>query len=336
MKIDVHAHLAGVGTGDSGCWLSPTFRRRPSFRLLRWWHGVTEERMRSAIDQEWAAAMAERIRDSELDRAVALGFDGVYDARGELDRSLSQMVVPPSWVLEACRRHADALLPGPSVNPFRRDAMERLEECVEGGAVLIKWLPATQRIDPASPRLAPFYRRLAEAGIPLLVHSGGSETTFREIAPELKDVRRLREPLEAGVPVICAHGGVPVFYARDPDQLPIVREMLRRYPHLWLDNSGMANPSRFRHLARMAYDAELRDRMLYGSDFPVPSNAVYFPRRLGARRVWRLERTANPFDRDVRIKRGLGYPDETLTRAARVLGHAERWGMGPAAPGEVG
>lgn len=333
MRIDVHAHLVGVGTGESGCWLSPAFRRRPTFRFLRWWHGVSEERMRTSIDEEWAAGIAERVRESELDRAVALGFDGVYDARGELDRQLSQLVVPPSWVFEACRRHPDALLPGPSLNPFRRDALERLEECIEGGAVLIKWLPATHGIDPASPRLAEFYRRMAEARIPLLVHSGGSEMTFREIAPELKDVRRLQMPLEAGVPVICAHAGVPVFYTRDPDQLPLLREMMERYPHLWLDNSGMANPSRFPYLARLAHDADFVGRMLYGSDFPVPSNAVYFANRLGPKRVWRLERTRNPFDRDVRIKRALGYPDRTLSRAVEVLAHMDRWAPAAAASG---
>ena len=50
-----------------------------------------------------------------------------------------------------------------------------------------------------------------------------------------------------------------------------------------VDNSGMANPSRFPSLPRAALDATLRDRTLYGSDFPIPSNAFYYPRRLGAR-----------------------------------------------------
>src|SRR5690606_37639414 len=98
----------------------------------------------------------------------------------------SQLVVPPSWVFEACRRHRGLLLPGPSINPNRRDALERLEECIEGGAALIKWLPAAQGIDPSSPRLADFYTRMAEAGLPLLVHSGGGEMTFREVEPGLK------------------------------------------------------------------------------------------------------------------------------------------------------
>jgi hypothetical protein len=330
MNFDIHAHLAGVGTGGSGCWLSPRTRARPVFRLLRRLNGVTERQLAESFDQDWAARLAATVRGSELDRAVALGFDGVYDARGELVEADSQLIVPPAWVFEACRRHPE-LLPGPSINPFRRDALERLEECAEGGAVLIKWLPIAQGIDPASPRVRPFYRRVAELGIPLLIHAGGGEMTFREVAPELGGVERLREPLEQGVTVICAHSGVPVWLRREPDQLPLVRELLERHPNLWVDNSGMANPSRFPYLPRLARDPLFRARTLYGSDFPVPPVPLLLPRSLGARRAVRLQRERNPLQRDVLLKRELGYPDESLTRARAVLANLERWGIPPEA-----
>lgn len=317
-RVDVHAHLAGVGTGGSGCWTSPRFRRRHTFVLLRAYFGITPQQMRTSVDADWAAMLAATVRASELDHAVALGFDGVYRADGSLDRERSQMIVPLDWVFEVCRRHPE-LLPGPSVHPLRRDALERLDECIDRGAVLLKWLPPVQGIDPANPALRGFYRRMADAGLPLLVHSGGSERTFAEVAPGLTDLRLLRAPLEAGVRVICAHSGVPVHFSRDRDQQPLLREFLRRYPHLWLDNSGMANPSRCAHLPRLARDAEIAERTLYGSDFPVPASAVYYLARLGVRRVVGIERAGNALDRDVRLKRALGYPDATLTRAAGVL-----------------
>lgn len=333
LRTDIHVHLAGVGTAGSGCWISPGFQRRHTFRLLRVWHGITATQLRESADQDWVDRVANKIRESELDRAVVLGFDGVYDARGDRDNERSQMVVPPSWVFEACRRHPGVLLPGPSINPFRRDAMERLEECIDGGAVLLKWLPAAQAIDPSSPALGGFYRRLAEVGIPLLVHSGGGEMTFREVSPELKDLALLKSPLEAGVTVICAHTATPVWHSRDANQLPLLHTMLKEYPHLWVDNSGMANPSRFAYLGRLARDPLIRTRTLYGSDYPVPSNAFYFAARIGPAAVWELERERNPFDRDVRLKRRLGYPDRTLTRADRVLANLDRWG--PASTGSA-
>ncbi len=325
LRIDIHVHLAGVGTGGSGCWISPRFERRFTFRLLRWWHGISAAQMRESVDQDWVEGVASMIRASELDRAVVLGFDGVYDARGELDRENSQLVVPPSWVFEACRRHPGELLPGPSINPFRRDALDRLEECIEGGAVLIKWLPSAQDIDPSAPRLTGFYRRVADAGIPLLVHTGGGEMTFREVRPELKELSLLRTPLEAGVTVICAHSATPILFSRDPNQLSLLSTMLHEYPHLWADNSGMANPSRFAYLPRLARDPLFQARTLYGSDYPVPTDAFYFAGRIGPRAALALERVRNPFDRDVRLKRALGYPDRTLTRAEGVLANLDRW-----------
>jgi len=323
-KIDCHTHLAGVGTQGSGCWTSDKLSKRLAFRILRLMHGVTPEQLERSFDQDWAARLASTVRASEVDHAVALGFDGVYDAHGDFDEALSQMVVPPPFVFEVCRRHPE-LLPGPSINPHRRDALELLEMCIEGGAVLIKWLPATQRIDASAPALDPFYARLAEAGIPLLTHSGGSENTFAQVDARLKDLRLLERPLRAGVPIIVAHSAAPVTYARDEDQVPLLKRWMDELPHLWADNSGISNLSRFPHLPRFAKDAELTARTLHGSDWPVPTNAIYYVRELGRRRVLSLEREKNPVQRDISIKRALGYPDEVLTRASSVLPNLGRW-----------
>jgi predicted TIM-barrel fold metal-dependent hydrolase len=228
------------------------------------------------------------------------------------------MVIPHGWVFRVCRAHPE-LLPGPSVNPLRRDALDRLEECIENGAVLLKWLPSTQGIDPADPAHRPFYRRMAEAGLPLLVHSGGSENTFAEVDPSLKDLERIRLPLSLGVPVIVAHLAAPVPFRRDPDQTPLLRALMAEFPHLWTDNSGMNNPARSATLGRLAADPELAARTLHGSDFPVPVNAVWHLRRLGPRRVASLERIRNPLQREIAIKRALGTPDGVLARAAKVL-----------------
>ncbi|CAN5754094.1 amidohydrolase family protein [soil metagenome] len=323
-RIDVHAHLAGVGTGRSGCWVSTRFRWRYAFVGMRVAHGITPRQMHASVDQDWAALLAGRVADSELDYAVALGFDGVYHPDGTLDRGRSQMIVPPEWVFTVCERYPQ-LLPGPSINPHRRDAMERLEECIERGATLIKWLPIVQAIDTSSPALRPFYRRVADAGIPLLIHAGTGEQTFRVVAPQYMSVDILIPPLDAGVKVICAHAAARIHFSREPNSLGRLREMLRRYPDLWVDNSGIANPARFRHLPRLADDPEIAERTLYGSDFPVPANAVYYPRRLGLRTVWKLEREQNKLQRDLALKRALGFPEASLTRATGVLAHLDRW-----------
>lgn len=326
-KIDIHVHLAGVGTGRSGCWMSPAFRRRPTFVGLRMLLGISGRQLETSIDQDWAALLSALTAQSEMDYSVALGFDGVYDTGGRLNEACSQLIVPPGWVFEVCGRYSN-LLPAPSINPYRRDALDLLDESIERGAVMIKWLPLVQGFDPASHRARPFLRRLAESGIPLLIHAGSGEVTFRTIDAEVGDLSRLEVGLELGVSIICAHAAAPIHHRREPSQLPLARQYLERYPHFWLDNSGMSNPSRCFHLARIANDSFLRDRILHGSDFPVPCDALYYPGRLPLKSIRKIQAERNRLQRDVLIKRGLGFGEASFTRAANVLANLDRWTTG--------
>ena len=89
------------------------------------------------------------------------------------------------------------------INPNRKDAIERLRAARRDGAVLVKWIPSIMNIDPADPRHLPFYRVMAELGIPLLTHTG-MEKAFANARDELADPLRLSLPLEQGVTVIAA------------------------------------------------------------------------------------------------------------------------------------
>jgi predicted TIM-barrel fold metal-dependent hydrolase len=323
-RIDIHVHLAGVGTGNSGCWTSREFRRRPAFLGLRLLYGIGPSQMERTVDQDWAARISAAVAGSDLDLAAVLGFDGVYDASGKLDRERSQLIVPLSWVFQVCERYGN-LLPAPSINPFRRDALDQLDEAIDRGAVLIKWLPIVQGFNPASKRAAPFLRRVADAGIPLLVHAGSGEVTFRTVDPAVGQLEYLIPALEAGVTVVCAHAAAPIHHRTDPSQVPLLRSLLRRFSNLWVDNSGLANPSRFMHLPRFAADAEINERTLHGSDFPIPSSPLFYCRQLGIRRTLGINALKNPLQREVSIKRDLGFADVTFRRAASVLANIGRW-----------
>ena len=322
--IDIHVHLVGVGTGGSGCWVSPRLRRRPTFAGLRLLMGVSRRQMATTIDQDWAAEIARRTAASEVDYSVVLGFDGAYDSQGRFDEARSQLVAPPDWVFEVCQRYGN-LLPGPSINPERRDALERLEEVIERGAVLIKWLPIVQGFDPAGPAATRFLQRMAEARLPLLVHAGSGEVTFRSIRPEVGGLERIEPALDLGVTVICAHTAAPVHLRTERSQVPLLRELLQRYPNLFVDNSGMANPSRFMHLPRFADDPLITSRTLHGSDYPVPCNPIYYVGRMERNEVTGILREKNRIQRELLVKRAIGYPDVTFHRAAEVLPDLARW-----------
>src|SRR5262249_55287211 len=122
-----------------------------------------------------------------LDRLVLFALDGVYREDGMLDRERTSLLVPNEYAFQVAARHPKILI-GASVNPLREDALEELERVAKAGAVLVKWLPTAQAIDPAHPRCQPFYEKMKELGLPLLSHVGtefalpSQEPTFGTLA----------------------------------------------------------------------------------------------------------------------------------------------------------
>ncbi len=328
LKIDVHMHLAGTGCCGSGIRLSNTFRQRYTFRLLKLIQGISNKQMQTTIDGDWAQRISDYVRHSELDYGVVLGFDSSYDAHTGAEHIHElQMFIPSRWVFNVCRTHSN-LLPGPSINPMRADSLDELDYCLAEGAVLIKWLPSAQNFNPSSTQVQPFYRKLAAARVPLLVHMGG-ERTFHTFNEAYSRVEHLRPALDQGVTVICAHTATRIIASVEADQTANLKALLAQYPNLYVDNSGLCNPGRFPHTPKLAKDTEIVNRTLYGSDWPVPSNAIYYLGKLGPVRTLQLERQRNPLDRDIGIKRALGYPEATLTRASDVLANLQRWTQRP-------
>jgi predicted TIM-barrel fold metal-dependent hydrolase len=324
LKIDVHLNLAGAGTQNSGCWLSANFKSRYTFQLLKVLYGISNRQIDSTIDNDWADMIEHLVTISQVDYGVVLGFDWIYDRSSrEIDRSKTQMMVPDSWVFHVCSTRK-GLLPGPGVHPHRIDAIEALNDVIRRGAVLIKWLPPAQNIDVASPDLEEFYEVVAKAGLPLLIHTGG-ERTFKSFDKTLGDVRKLRYPLTKGVKIIAAHTATKITASSDPDQIQELIQLLEEFPNLWVDNSGICNPGRFLNLPKIAANPLIRSRTLYGSDWPIPSNAFYYLNHLSIRKIVNTEKIKNLIDRDIEIKRSFGYEEESLTRASKVLINLDRW-----------
>jgi uncharacterized protein len=323
-KIDTHMHLAGTGCCNSGIELSSWFRSRYTFRVLKFILGINDQQLATDIDETWPKNISSMIATSQVDYGVILGFDQVYSHQtGEAKPKFLQLKIPSQWVFQCAKTHPN-LLPGPSINPHRRDALEQLEYCIEQKAVLIKWLPCAQDINPGDTKLLEFYRRLARAEIPILVHMGG-ERTFHTVNPKWNDVELLRMPLSHGVKVICAHTATPIVASRETDQIPALVKLIKEFPHLWVDNSGLLNPGRFKSAPKVAQNPVIRQRTLYGSDWPVPSNAIYFLGKIPLRSIRKLEKIKNYLDRDIETKRALGYDEQMFSNAGKVLANLDHW-----------
>ena len=354
--IDMHVHMVGNGGGGSGGWLklSGWHRWLAGFMLRQL--GVPPSALEGDLESIYSERLVRLVRASSMDAVVLLAHERVHDPDGTPRNDLGSMYVPNDVVLGLARQHPE-FLAGVSIHPARADALDELERCLEGGAVLMKCLPNCQNIDPSDRRYRTFWERMASAGLPLLAHTGG-EHTVPIINAAYADPKLLRFPLECGVTVIAAHCATKSG-AFDPDYFDDWVAMLREFPNLYGDISALVSLNRCGHLrdclprntdlqsVRPAefhsaesseagaadimsagrtgkmpvFRDEIAPRVLHGSDFPVPvlGHRMWLQGWIDRATLKRCQSIENPLERDWQFKRALGFPDEAATRVTKLL-----------------
>ena len=279
--------------------------------------GLPPDALHGDLEGLYVRRLLELVRGSSLGAAVILAQEQVHDDQGKAMPDAGSFYVPNRYVLELAARHLE-FLPAVSIHPARPDALEELERCLAGGAVLMKCLPNCQNIDCNDRRYTRFWEQMAAAQLPLLAHTGG-EHTLPIVRPEFSDPRRLTLPLECGVKVIAAHCATKSGLT-DPEYFQTFVEMTKRFPNLYGDNSAFTVPIRGRHVPECTREP-LVDRIIHGSDFPVPVYG-HFPWLRGfvdweSFRRW--QRHPNVLERDFQLKKAMGFPPETFTRIWSLL-----------------
>ncbi|MCB0324833.1 MAG: amidohydrolase family protein [Bdellovibrionales bacterium] len=319
--LDMHVHVAGIGAGNSGCFISPQLRDSYKFRFYLHAFGITEERLLERGDGVVVEHLSNLISESRhVGRAVVLALDGVVNEAGELDREKTEVYVPNEFVVKETAKH-DNLLFGASINPYRPDALRRLVSAKRQGAVLVKWIPSIMHIDPADERLIPFYLSLIELDLPLLTHAG-KEASFIRSEDDFNDPERLELPLRLGVTVIAAHiattgekEGVDNFYRLLP--------LFKKYPNLYADISSLTQINKMGYLSAALKLDYLSGRLIYGSDWPLQFFPLVSPwyqlkdiSPATARYIFKLD---NAWDRDVLLKKAMGVPEDVFLRSEQLL-----------------
>ncbi len=321
VPVDMHVHIVGTGAGGTGCWLkADSCFRRLEARCFLWAIGMAPDALRGDFDRLYVEHLLARLRESSLGATVILAQEQVYDAQGRLIEGAGLFHVPNDYVLRLGREHAE-FLPAVSIHPARPDALEELERCLVGGAVMMKILPNVQNIDCSDRRYTKFWERMAGAELPLLSHTG-SEMTLPVVNAEFANPRRLELPLQIGVTVVAAHCATRNALWDANWFLDFVA-MTRRYPNLYGDNSAFCvinNRIRGSTVPETLTEP-LASRIVHGSDWPVPVSGLW-PRLRGyvdAGTYRRWQRHPNLLERDYQLKRAMGYASETFTRIWRLL-----------------
>jgi uncharacterized protein len=313
MLLDCHVHTAALLPGHGR--ISDRAQRALAFRWMRRQLRLPTGHDDAATEQALERALIDALQTtSDVDAAVVLAFDAVYTRDGRLDEEATHLYVANDYVADLAARHPKIRF-GASVHPYRRDAVAELERCVRAGAVLCKWLPITQRFDPADPQCISVYEALAHFGLPLLSHTGW-EHVLPRLDPTVAAPARLVPALERGVTVIAAHCGT----GRVPGEGSYLRQFMRLardHERLYGDTAGMNLPNRWGSYDALLADDVVRQKLVHGSDWPVPA----YPRPW--RHGWRASRAIlsepNQLRRDVEIKRALGFDEAYWGRGAEIL-----------------
>lgn len=319
--VDIHCHTAGIGAGGSGCFVSPRLRRSWKYHVYLRAFGTREEELLHEGDALVIRRLSETLNNSQrVEAAVILAMDGVVTRDGKLDEARTEIYIPGEFVARETKRYPN-LRYGASVNPYRPDALERLERAAADGAVLVKWLPSIQQIDPADERLIAFYLKLKDLDMPLLTHTG-KEHSFSWSRDELADPERLRLPLSLGVEVIAAHAGSNGRNDGESNYDRFLR-LVSEFPNFRADISALTQLNKIGHLPRLLRQQELHGRLYYGTDMPLINTAIVIPLAFSLlippTKVRAIGRIANPWDRDVALKEALGATPKILASGARFL-----------------
>lgn len=327
-RIDCHVHLVGDGSSGSDCFIHlDTLFRRIQSRVMLLEAGVAPKLLGRGLDVAYAETIRKQIVESSLDAAVLLAQDLPHDDFGKPLPKKAGFYASNEYLFQVVAESPDVFIPAISIHPGRPDAMDELEKCIELGARVLKLLPNCLNVDCSAEKYRPFWERVAEAGIVFLSHTGG-EHTLPVLRAEFADPRNLTLPLECGVTVIAAHcagrSGV-----RDPDYTDGLITMFDEYPRLFGDNSAFSSLNRAR-TAKRILRANVMDRIIHGSDFPVPILGIG---PFGVGLISRADYAAgrkirNPFERDCLLKKAMGFDAATFTRMDEILDMAQNESTG--------
>jgi len=319
--LDMHVHVAGLGKKGSGNFVGKEMLENIRFPIFLRVMNVSTKDLEEKGDQILVERLSQKLGQSKrVSQAVILALDGIVNRAGQLDRDATQVYVSNEFVAEQAARFENLLF-GASINPYRKDAIERLEWAKQNGAVLIKWIPPIMGINPSDERIIPFYKKMIELDLPLLSHAG-QERSFGSAIDALGDPLYLELPLQLGVTVIAAHIATTGTF-KGQDSYQRILPLFQRYPNLYSEISSLTQLNKRNFLADALSREGLTDRLIYGTDWPLQFfplvHSVYHLPHIGWEKARAVSAIENQWDRDVALKEAFGVPEEVFERSRFVI-----------------
>lgn len=325
--IDIHVHFGAPYDPESGCYWSEDFEKGIAFFAMRL---VTNNLFGKITIQRIKRHLLRVINGSDrVRKTVLLAMDQVYDKSGHICKDKTHLHVPNSYLAGMAKENGRILF-GASIHPYRKDWENELLHCLENEAVLCKWIPSSQQIDPRDDICLSFYKKLEEHRLPLLCHVGPEAAIppFDKASQELNSPLHLRNALDAGVTVIAAHAALPLL----PPPLEsdrFYRELIALFREgescdwkLYADLSAINLGPRSLYIDKLKNDIPV-DRLVFGSDYPIPILDISQKPHLSIghwlKHFFQTVCITNPLDKNYALIKNMEFEDDIFYNASRIL-----------------
>jgi predicted TIM-barrel fold metal-dependent hydrolase len=279
--IDSHIHFGTPECPEGDCFWSEEFTNTAGYFAIKL---LTNNLFRRVTYERIKEHFFKIIHKSrKIDKMILLALDQVYDEERVLRKERTNLYTSNKCLFHLREEYKqkydeDKILVGASIHPYREEAdwLRELEFCIENGAVLCKWIPSSQMINPHHSHCNRFYDKLSEYDLPLLCHVGPEDSlpTWDRTYKQFDSPRFLTNALAKGVTVIAAHCALPYFYPFENDDdfidlITLLREAVINDWKLYADLSAICTPFRspFIEDIKRHIGAE---KLIYGSDYPLP------------------------------------------------------------------
>ena len=263
-----------------------------------------------------------------VQKSVVFGVDAKFDESGNLVHKDKTVCASNEDVFAFYEQNPNEVVPFFSVNPNRKDALNLIEKYHKMGFKGGKLLQSYWETDLNDKRYEPYFRLLSELGLPLVIHVGDENSLASNKA--LESIEQLKSPLNLGCRIVCAHmgassDGVLSMFSRDPEKLGAnyftLLRWLREFDGLYADVSALLCINKARILPHLKTQTQIHDKILFGTDFPVPFSVILSSYDLPFRERLALNRIQNPLDRYVRaMSLYFGEDSPIFSNYKKILG----------------
>ena len=266
-----------------------------------------------------------------MSKVCLFPVDSRFDAQGfEIHRDKT-ICSHSEDTVKVSQEHPNEFIPFLSINPLRKNALDLLDEYHKKGCRGAKFMQNYWGIDLNDKKFIPYYKKLKKLNLPLVIHIGCEFTieSFRKF----ESPRMLTLPLETGVNVVAAHVGLGRFDHKilfwrnfskkeqyiNKEYFEVI-EMLKRYPNLYADISAILSLNKTRALPHLAKQTDIHDRLIFGTDYPVPFVVNSFLLNLPKDKIKIIKSIKNPFDRYYEvIKEYFGEDNPIFTNYKKLI-----------------